>query len=95
MGHARIDRLAIFNIDPRRIVFHAIDRLGKRLRVLEMRGPVCVLCPDMASCLSFANLFENDKVGSGRMLSRGILRDNFQDVGSGFVERFFHRVLQA
>src|ERR1700733_27867 len=47
---------------------------------------------DTASRLS---LFQHNKVGGMRRLSRRILRNNFKNVRSCFVKSFFHRVLQG
>ena len=90
MGHAGVYRLARFNIDTRCIVFKAIDGLAQ---LASQKWKVWLgVSLDTASRLS---LFQHDKVGGMGRLNRRILRDNFKNVGSRFVERFFHRVLQG
>src|SRR6202044_2777257 len=90
MRHTRVDRLAIVRVDSTRIIFHSINRFAKRLTSrcawrMAWLVSCCVLIGHRVS-----PLFENDEVGSGRILSGGILRDNFQNIGSGFVQSLFH-----
>src|ERR1700722_12639316 len=90
MRHTRVDRFAIVRVDSTRIIFHSINRFAKRLTSrcawrMAWLVSCCVLIGHRVS-----PLFENDEVGSGRILSGGILRDNFQNIGSGFVQSLFH-----
>src|SRR5271163_3029078 len=90
MGHAGVYRLARLDIDTRRIVFKAIDRLANWSLRKGRSGSRCLWIRHRIS-----PLFQHDKVGGMRRLNRRVLRDNFKNVGSRFVESFFHRVLQG
>jgi hypothetical protein len=63
--------------------------------VLEKACLVLRLDSPSLSLLWDDNLLENYKVGSIGLLRRSILGNDFEDVGSGLVERLFHCILEG